>query len=122
MIMESVIENIAITENAVIAEIKKKRGRPFKGMQKPKVENTGPKKLGRPLTAWRRKKDGSYNSSAIDPEYAMKYWRTHYKKPYTCGICGATLNCCGAIPRHDQSLHCQLARPRKEDSSETQVN
>ena len=117
---QNIIENI---ENVVIVEIKKKRGRPLKGMEKPKVENPGPKKLGRPLTAWRHKEDGSYNSSSIDPEYAMKYWRTHYKKPYTCGICGATLNCCGAIPRHEQSLHCQLAKLKKEESSEThQVN
>ena len=39
--MESVIENI---ENVVIVEIKKKRGRPLKGMEKPKVENPEPKK------------------------------------------------------------------------------
>ena len=48
----------------------KKRGRPFKGMEKPKVENTGPEKLGRPLTAWRHNADGTYNSSATDPEIA----------------------------------------------------
>ena len=75
---QNIIENI---ENVVIVE-KKKRGRPLKGMEKPKVENPGPKKLGRPLTAWRHKEDGSYNSSSIDPAYAMKYWRTHYQKPY----------------------------------------
>jgi hypothetical protein len=68
-IMESVIENI---ENVVIVEIKKKRGRPLKGMEKPKVENPEPKKHGRPTTAWRHRADGSYNSSAIDPEYAKK--------------------------------------------------
>ena len=42
---QNIIENI---ENIVITEIKKKRGRPLKGMEKPKVENPGPKKLGRP--------------------------------------------------------------------------
>ena len=113
---QNIIENI---ENVVIVEIKKKRGRPLNGMEKPKVENPGPKKLGRPLTAWRHKEDGSYNSSSIDPEYAMKYWRTHYRNPYTCGHCGATLNCCGAILRHEKSLHCQLARLKKEEASQT---
>ncbi len=77
-----------IIENAVIVEVKKKRGRPLKGMEKPKAENTGPKKLGRPLTAWRHNSDGSYNSSAIDPEYAKQYWRTHYQKPYICALWG----------------------------------
>ena len=86
-------------------------------MEKPKAENTGPKKLGRPLTAWRHSPDGSYNSSAIDPEYAKTYWRTHYQKPYICVHCGATLNCCGAIPRHEKSLHCQLARLKKEETN-----
>ena len=113
-----------ITENVVITEVKKKRGRPLKGMEKPKIpeEEKKPKKLGRPLTAWRHREDGSYNSHAIDPEYAMKYWRTHYRQPYTCGICGATLNCCGAIPRHEKSLHCQLAKLKKEEANETLSN
>ena len=95
----------------------KKRGRPLKGTEKPKIaeENVKPKKLGRPLTAqWRYKENGVYNNNAVDPEYAIKYWRTHYRKPYTCNICGATLNCCGAIPRHEKSLHCQLAKMKKD--------
>ena len=115
----NIIENI---ENVVIT-VKKKRGRPFKGMEKPKVVNPEPKKHGRPTTAWRHRADGSYNSSAIDPEYAKKYWRTRYKKPYTCGICGTTLSCCGAILRHERSLYCQKEKLKKEESSEThQVN
>jgi hypothetical protein len=79
------METQNITENIVITELKK-RGRPKKGMEKPKVieENPKPKKLGRPLTAWRHNSDGSYDSGAIDPEYAKKYWRTHYQKPYIC--------------------------------------
>jgi hypothetical protein len=112
------METQNIIEDIVITEVKK-RGRPKKGMEKPKVidEDPKPKKLGRPLTAWRHREDGTYNSHAIDPEYAIKYWRTHYRKPYTCGICGATLNCCGAIPRHEQSLHCQLAKLKKEETN-----
>ena len=101
----------------------KKRGRPKKSEQKPKVEEEPkPKKLGRPLTAWRHLEDGSYNSQAIDPEYSTKYWRTHYRKPYTCGICGGTINCCGAIARHEKSMHCQLAKLKKEKEKEEQVN
>ena len=83
--MESVIENI---ENVVIVEVKKKRGRPLKGMEKPKVENTGPKQLGRLLTAWRHNSDGSYNSSAIDPEYAKNIGELIIKSLIFVGIVG----------------------------------
>ena len=112
------METQNITENIVITEAKK-RGRPKKGMEKPNVseEDQKPKKLGSALTAWRYREDGTYNNGPIDPDYAKKYWRTHYRKPYTCGICGATLNCCGAIPRHEQSLHCQLAKLIKEGTN-----
>ena len=51
---------------------------------------------------------------ASDPEYANKFWYSRYRKPYTCGICNATLHCCGAIPRHERSVHCQLAKMKKE--------
>ena len=112
------MESQDIIENIVITEIKK-RGRPKKGMEKTKVIDLCPKplKLGRPLTAWRHREDGTYNSAPIDPEYARRYWRTHYRQPYTCGICGATLNCCGAIKRHEESFHCQLAKIKKQQET-----
>ena len=113
------METQNIIEDIVITEIKK-RGRPKKGMEKPKVIDTETKpklKLGRPLTSWRHREDGTYNSAPIDPEYARQYWRTHYRQPYTCLICDAKLNCCGAIPRHEQSLHCQLAKLKKQQET-----
>ena len=109
------------TETQTIIEVvqpeKKKRGRPMKGSEKPKLtdDQIPTKKLGRPLTAlWRYQENGVYNNMASDPEYAKKFWYSHYRKPYTCGICNATLHCCGAIPRHERSLHCQLAKMKKE--------
>ena len=56
----------------------KKRGRPRKTIDTTttKEESNTPKKLGRPLALWRHREDGSYDSHAIDPEYAKKYWRT----------------------------------------------
>ena len=112
------METQNIIEDIVITEVKK-RGRPKKGMEKPKVleEDQKPKKLGRALTAWRYREDGTYNNGPIDPEYAKKYWRTHYRKPYTCPICDAELNVCGAIKRHEQSLHCQLAKLKKQQET-----
>jgi len=93
----------------------KKRGRPRKTDDpKPQEEPKGPKKSGRPLALWRHREDGTYNDKSIDPEYANKYWRTHYRKPYTCGICGGTINCIGAIKRHERTMHCQLAKLKKE--------
>ena len=94
----------------------KKRKRPRKTIDTTttKEESNTPKKLGRPLALWRHREDGTYNDRSLDPEYANKYWRTHYRKPYTCGICGGTINCLGAIKRHEQSMHCQLAKLMKE--------
>ena len=110
---QNIIENIENIENVVIT-VKKKLGRPFKGMEKPKVVNLEPKKHGRPTTAWRHRPDGTYNSSAIDPEYAKKYWRSHYREHFTCEICGTELNCCGAIHRHQRALYCQKEKLKKE--------
>ena len=74
------METLNIVQDVVITE-PKKRGRPRKGMEKPKVvdENPKPKKLGRPLQEWRHNPDGTYNSKAIDPKYSLKYWQTHYR-------------------------------------------
>ena len=106
-----------IIEQQILVEQpeQKRRGRPKKI-----VEDVEPKpkpKLGRPLTSWRHREDGTYNSRPIDPEYAKQYWRTHYRQPYTCPICDAKLNVCGQIKRHEQSLHCQLAKLQKQQIS-----
>ena len=107
----------------VVKPPKNKGGRPRKGSEKPKPDVEKPKRLGRPLTApWRHQDNGVYNHAPIDPEYSIKYWRAHYKKPYTCGICNATLHCCGAIPRHERTLHCQLAKLRKEQEKKEEAN
>ena len=116
------METLNIVQDVVITG-PKKRGRPRKGMEKPKVvdEDPKPRKLGRPLQEWRHNPDGTYNSKAIDPKYSLKYWQTHYRKPYTCGICGGTINCCNAIKRHELSMHCQLARLKTEQESNETV-
>ena len=89
----------------VVKPPKNKGGRPRKGSEKPKPED-----------------NGVYNHAPIDPEYSIKYWRAHSKKPYTCGICNATLHCCGAVPRHERTLHCQLAKLRKEQEKKEEAN
>jgi hypothetical protein len=116
------IETQTVIEE-VVQPPKNKGGRPRKGSEKPKPETDAPKRLGRPLTAlWRYQDNGVYNSMACDPEYAKKFWHSHYKKPFTCGICNATLHCCGAIPRHERTLHCQLAKLRKEQEKKEEAN
>ena len=112
-----------IINEEIVQPPKNQGGRPRKGSEKPKPETDAPKRLGRPLTALSRYQDnGVYHNGAIGPEYSIKYWRAHYKKPYICGICNATLHCCGAIPRHERTLHCQLAKLRKEQEKKEEAN
>jgi hypothetical protein len=92
----------------------KKRGRPRKAVDE-NAEPSEPKKIGRPITPWRHLANGKYYSSSKDPNYQMSYWRENYRKPYTCEICGATLQSCGsAVHKHKRTLHCQLAKFKKE--------
>lgn len=105
------MENI----NEQICEIVKRgRGRPKKIVDPNDADDLQPKKLGRPIAPWRHGEDGKYNSHAIDPEYAIKFWRANYRKPHTCTICGRTLQCSGAIPKHERTMYCQLAKFLKE--------
>ena len=84
-------ETQAIIE--VVQPMRNKGGRPRKGSEKPKPEVEVPKRPGRKLTAlWRYQDNGVYNNMACDPEYAKKFWYSHYRKPYKCGICDATLH------------------------------
>ena len=92
----------------------KKRGRPRKAVDE-NAEPSEPKKIGRPITPWRHLANGKYYSSAKDPKYNMNYWRETYRKPCTCEICGATLqSCSSAVHKHKRTLHCQLAKFKKE--------
>jgi hypothetical protein len=95
----------------------KKRGRPR--LTNEITTSEEPKKVGRPITAmWRYGEDGKYNTQVIDPEYTKKYWREHYRKPFTCDICGTTLQCCGSgVHKHHRSMKCQLAKFKKSEPS-----
>ena len=91
-----------------------------KRMKKSKGENTEepkePKKRGRPRVEWRHGEDGKYNSQCIDPKYSRDYWRENLRKPHTCEVCGKVLKTCGVgvINSHQRSMHCQLAKLKKE--------
>ena len=76
---------------------------------------TEKKKRGRPKAEWRHREDGTYNTQPLDPKYQLKYWHEHFRKPYECNVCGKTLQCCGSgIHKHKRSMHCQLAKFKKE--------
>ena len=87
-------------------------------------ETESKKKGGRPSgvhTPWKVKKnperwlpDGTYSFRPLDPNYFNKYWREHFAKPYTCGICNKTLMCCDKVKRHENSKKCQKARQASE--------
>ena len=94
----------------------KKRGRPR--VTHESVTSEEPKTIGRPITAmWRYGEDGKYNKQVIDPEYTKQYWRDHYRKPFTCDICGTTLQCCGSVVhKHHRSMKYQLAKFKKTET------
>jgi len=97
-----------------------KRGRPKKAAETTSSEEEAKpaKKVGRPIAEWRHGPDGKYNSCAIDPEYAKKYFNEHLRKPWTCPVCEKTLKTCGpAIHKHKNSLHCQLAKLKKQQQT-----
>ena len=96
---------------------KRKRRRPKKPVDNASSEEqpTQPKKLGRPIVPWRHKEDGTVDNRALDPQYYMKYWREHFRNPYTCDICGKTLQCCGSgVHKHQRTMHCQIAKLKKQ--------
>ena len=86
-----------------------------------KIESVEPSevKKGRPIVAaWRHREDGTYNKQAIDTEYAIKYWRDNFRKPFFCSICERTLQTGGSnVMKHQRTLHCQLAKFKKEQET-----
>ena len=96
---------------------KKKRGRPRKQTDNTSSEE-GPKeknKVGRPIAEWRHNEDGTIDNRARDPKYMIKYWRDHYRKPFTCEICGTTLqSCSSAVHKHQRGMRCQLAKLKQQ--------
>ena len=81
---------------------------------------TEKKKRGRPIAPWRHKEDGSCNKLPLDPKYQLKYWYEKYRTPYTCDICGNTLqSCSSAVHKHKRGIHCQLAKLKKELEAKT---
>lgn len=96
----------------------KKRGRP-KIVKETPTEPDEIKKRGRPMTPWRHGENGKYNRKCLDQKYYIKYWHEHYKKEYTCEICGKCLTCIGgALHAHRRTMHCQLAKLKKEKEQE----
>ncbi len=96
----------------------KKKGRP-KIVKEASLEPEEPKKRGRPMTPWRHGDNGKYNRKCLDQQYYIKYWHEHYKKEYTCEICGKCLTCIGgALHAHRRTMHCQLAKLKKEKEQE----
>ena len=96
----------------------KKKGRP-KIVKEDSTEPEEPKKRGRPMTPWRHGENGKYNRKCLDQQYYIKYYHEHYKKEYTCEICGKCLTCIGgALHAHRRTMHCQLAKLKKEKEQE----
>ena len=101
--------------NRLSAEITRRK----KGPRKLKEQTDDIEPIEKPKKTrhveWRNTEDGVYNGKPSDPDYDKVFWKTHYKKPFTCDICGKTLTCCGsAIQKHQQSMRCQISKLKKE--------
>ena len=82
------------------------------------AEASQPKRMGRPLNPNRHKPDGTHDNYPLAGNaYFREYYRTHYVKPYTCGICGSSLQTCSKIKKHEQSRKCLAAKQKLETLS-----
>ena len=86
-----------------------------KPVEKP-VEKPKRRKYKTEDTAWRRRPDGTYNKSPIDPDYYRKYMA----EPIKCPLC-SVLTSRGHLSRHTRSALCsrinQILLDRELNSS-----
>ena len=96
--MDTILDNIPI--EMFVSDIKEN-----KPVEKPKKRKAPTRKNNTEATAWRRRPDGTYNKSPIDPDYFKKYMA----EPIKCPLC-FLLTTRGHLSRHTKSTMCMKIR------------
>ena len=96
--MDTILDNIPI--EIFVSDIEEN-----KPVEKPKKRKERTQKTYREETAWRRRPDGTYNKSPIDPDYFKKYMAD----PIKCPLC-FLLTTRGHLSRHKKSTMCMRIR------------
>ena len=73
------------------------------------------KPRGRPINPVRHRPDGTYNKQCLDPEYAKRWYHKRFCVPYTCGTCGRTLANDQTIKQHESTAVCPKANKKFEN-------